>query len=73
MLCKLNQANLSLAVFLDGSLRYLLDGGSQGYFIVLFVVDNVGNRNPLMWASKRIKRLVKSALAAKTPSLVEAV
>ena len=72
MFCKLNQANPSLAVFLDGSFRYLLDGGSQGYFIVLFVVDNVGNRNPLMWASKRIKRLVKSALAAKTPSLVEA-
>ena len=66
--CRLNQANLSLAVFLDASLRYLLDGGSQG----LFVVDNVGNRNPLMWTSKRIKRLVKSTLAAETLSLVEA-
>ena len=38
---------------------------------MLFVVDNVGNRNPLMWTSKRIKRLVKSTLAAETLSLVE--
>ena len=71
MFCKLNQANLSLAVFLDASLRYLLDGGSQGQFVVLFVVDDVGKRNPLMWTSKRIKRLFKLT-AAETFSVVEA-
>ena len=39
---------------------------------MMCVVDNVENRNPLMWTSKRIKILVKSTLAAETLSLVEA-
>ena len=39
---------------------------------MLFVVDTVENRNQLMWTSKRIKKLVKSTLAAETFSLVEA-
>ena len=39
---------------------------------MLFVVDTVGNRNPLMWTSKRIKKLVKSTLAAETFALAEA-
>ena len=39
---------------------------------MLFAVDNVGNRNLLMWTSKRVKRLVKSTLLAETFSLVEA-
>ena len=49
----------------------LLDGSNQGRFIV-FLVDNVGNSNPLLWASKRIKRAVESTLAAEILSLVEA-
>ena len=68
---KLNQANLPLAVFDDTSFRNLLGRGSEGGFIV-FLVDNVGNSNPIIWASKRIKRVVKSTLAAETLSLVEA-
>ena len=39
---------------------------------MMCVVDNVENRNSLMWTSKRTKRLVKSTLAAETLSLVEA-
>ena len=39
---------------------------------VLFLVDKNGNSNPLIWASRRIKRVVKSTLAAETLSLVEA-
>ena len=38
---------------------------------VLFLVDKNGNSNPLIWASRRIKRVVKSTLAAETLSLVE--
>ena len=55
---KLNQANLPLAVFDDASFRNLLDRSSEGGFIV-FLANNVGNSNPLIWASKKIKRAVK--------------
>ena len=48
----------------------MLVSESQGGFIV-FLADNVGNSNPLIWTSKRIKRVVKSILAAKTLPLVE--
>ena len=58
-------------MFHDASFGNLLDGGSQGGFIV-FLVDKNGNSNPLIWASRRIKRVVKSTLAAETLSLVEA-
>ena len=68
---KLDQTSISLAVFHDASFGNLLDGGSQGGFIV-FLVDKNGNSNPLIWASRRIKRVVKSTLAAETLSLVEA-
>ena len=38
----------------------------------MFLVDTVGNNNPFIWASERIKRVVKSILAAESLSLVEA-
>ena len=38
----------------------------------MFLVDTVGNNNPFIWASERIKRVVKSTLAAESLSLVEA-
>ena len=68
---KLDQTSLSMAVFNDASFGNLIDGGSQGGFIV-FLVDMYGNSNPLIWSSKRIKRVVKSTLGAETISLVEA-
>ena len=43
----------------------------QGRFID-FLVDSTGNSNPLTWASRRIKRVVKSTLAAETHSFAEA-
>ena len=65
----LNQANIYLAVFHDASLGNL-DGASQG--ASQFLIDNVGKVNPLIQASNRIKKVIKSTLAAETLSLVEA-
>ena len=38
----------------------------------MFLDDSVGNSNPLIWACKRINRVVKWTLAAEILSLVEA-
>ena len=67
---KLSQENLSLTEFHDASFENLLNGGSQGLFVINHV-DNVGNSNPSISTSKRIKRVVKSTLAAVTRSLAE--
>ena len=64
-----NLASLRLVVYTDASFANLKDGGSQGAHVVL-LTD--GDRCcPLVWHSRRIKRVVKSTLAAETLSLVE--
>ena len=58
-----------IVVFTDASFMNLEDGGSQGGHII-FVTDGV-NCCPVTWQSRRIKRIVRSTLAAETLSLVE--
>ena len=55
----------------DASFANLSDCGSQGELIV-FLADSKGNRCPVMWKSRRIRRIIKSTLAAETMALLEA-
>ena len=56
---------LYLCIFTDASFNNLPRGGSQEGFIIVLADINL-NCCPLDWGSKRIKRVVKSTLAAET-------
>ena len=58
-------------VFADESFKSLPGGASQGGFIIL-LGDEEGNVCPIHWQSKKIKRVVKSSLAAECLALQEA-
>jgi len=60
----------SIQVYTDASFAKLPDGGSQGAMIV-FVVDEEGNRCPIYWRSRKVRRIVKSTFAAETMALLE--
>ena len=47
----------------DSSFGNLINGGSQGGFVI-YLADNTGAAVPIMWSSHRLKRVVKSAMAA---------
>ena len=64
-------SNMTIVIYNDSSFVNLSSGGSQGGFIT-YLVDNQENCMPLMWQSKRLKRVVKSAMAAETLIQVEA-
>ena len=64
--------SLKLVVFADASYANLSDGGSQGGHII-YLADNEMNAVPLAWASKRIKRVVRSTLSAETLSAVDSL
>ena len=59
------------ACYNDSSLGNLKDGGSQGGFVI-YLVDKNNNCSPIMWKSKKLCRIVKSAMAAETLIQVEA-
>ena len=66
--------DLSTAKFVcfnDSSFGNLCDGGSQGSYVIFLEGQN-GNCSPLMWQSKKLRRVVRSTMAAETLSLVEA-
>ena len=69
---KLDLSNLQLLVHSDASHNNLPNGGSQGGYII-FLGDQDGRVAPIQWQSKRIKRVVKSTLAAECLALEEAV
>ena len=54
----------------DASFANLKDGKSQGYIVFIKLKDGV--ISPLSWRSRKIKRVVKSTLAAETLALDEA-
>ncbi len=66
-----NIVEASLVVFSDASHKILADGNSQGGFIVFLKGINE-KFSPLVWTSHRLKRVVKSAMAAETMALLEA-
>ena len=64
--------NLRVAVFADASLGNLPDKGSQAGYLV-FLVDCEGNAALIDWKSHKIRRIVRSTLAAETLSMSDAV
>ena len=61
-----------LKVYADASFKNLPGGGSQGGYIV-FIQNTEGIYSPLAWQSRKLKRVVKSTLAAETLALMAGV
>ena len=59
-----------LECFSDASFGNLSDCGSQGAFVI-FLKDDSGKRCPLLWQSKKLRRVVKSTLSAETMALLD--
>ena len=69
---RLNKAaELKIVVFTDASLGNINEGtGSTGVYIV-WLMDNTGQCCPIAWNAHKIKRVVRSTLAAETLGLEE--
>ena len=65
-----NVKDLKLCVYTDASYDNLPYGGSQGGHII-FLSDSYNNSCPIAWRSTKIKRVVKSTLAAETLAFVD--
>ena len=65
-----NPKDFQIVAYSDASFANLMDGGSQGGYIIFLVGEN-SKYIPVAWQSKRIKRVVKSTLAAETLALVD--
>ena len=61
----------TIVAFCDASFGSLPNGGSQGAFII-FLIDDDGLYSPLTWQSRRIRRVVKSTIAAECLAAIEA-
>ena len=59
-------------MYSDASYNNLPKGGSQGGYII-FLCDSEDNAAPIHWQSKRIRRVVRSTLAAECLALEDAV
>ena len=64
-------SNMTIVIYNDSSFGNLSGGGSQGGFIT-YLVENQENYMPLMWQAKRLKCVVRGAMAAETLIQVEA-
>ena len=60
----------TLECYTDAAFANLPNAGSQGAFIV-FIKDEKGKRSPIFWQTRKLKRVVKSTLAAETMALLE--
>ena len=60
----------SIECYADAAFANLPNGGSQGALII-FLRDASGSRCPIFWQTRRLKRVVKSTLAAETMALLE--
>ena len=70
--CKLTDLkSINFKVFSDASFNNLSGGGSQGGFLI-FICDKKNNAIPIYWQSNRLKRVVKSTLAAETLAFSDA-
>ena len=56
-------------MFSDASFQNLPDGGSQGGHIIFLADEKLSRCHILSWSSKKVRRVVKSTLAAKTLAL----
>ena len=69
----LTQGALSLAVYTDAGHANLSDGVSSTSGVVVFLADQHRKVCPLSWRGNKIRRVVKSSLAAETLALQEGV
>lgn len=67
-----NLKECRIVVFADASFGNLEQSGSQGAHII-FLADKDQNATLLSWNSKKLKRIVRSTLAAETLALSDAV
>ena len=68
---RLDRNSLKIVIFTDASLGNLNEGlGSTGAYIV-WVMDQTGNCCPIEWNTHKIRRVVRSTLAAEMLSLGE--
>ena len=67
---QLDLENCVIECYSDASFANLPDSGSQGAFI-LFLCDPNGHQCPIQWQSRKIRRVVKSTLAAEALALLE--
>jgi hypothetical protein len=65
-----NIAQLTIECYCDASFGNLEGGGSQGSYVV-FLVDHRGSRSVVSWQSRKVRRVVKSTLAAETLALLD--
>ena len=65
--------DVRLVVYSDASHANLPDGMSSTYGLVVFLADSSGHLCPLSWRAGKIRRVVKSSLAAETLALQEGV
>ena len=68
---KFDMKTCTVVTFTDASFANLPNAGSQGSFVSL-VVDKSGIYCPVTWQSRKIRRVVKSTLAAECLATVEA-
>ena len=66
-------SDFHLKVYTDASHANLPDGMSSTYGLVVFLADCRGQMCPLSWRAGKIRRVVKSSLAAETHALLEGV
>ena len=64
--------NEKLLCFTDAAFGNLPDGGSQGGYLIFLVGEN-GKCSLLSWQSKRLKRVVRSSLAAESLAMSDCV
>lgn len=68
-----DSSKYKLVVYSDASYANLPDGVSSAGGFVIFLVGECGKCCPLYWEAKKIRRVVKSTLAAETLAAAEAV
>ena len=59
-------------MFSNASLGNMPNGGCQGGYLILLVGES-GKFSPIWWNSKKIRRVVRSTLAAETLALAEGI
>ena len=62
--------NSTIVCYTDAGHANLPNGGSQGACII-FLKDEDGKKCPIYWQTRKLKRVVKSTLAAETMALLE--
>ena len=63
---------VKIVVYTDAAFGNLPDGGSQGGYLV-FLVDEDNQCNIIIWQSRRLKRIVRSTLAAETLAMCDGI